>query len=524
VVSNDQSRTAISKSAGPNLSQINGWASSQGLGKQDNKQSSDKQWTNSWDDRKEQWKHDNKQEDQQNGQEKWTNGWDDGNKQYGRSNKRTSDKQWKNGWDSGQEQGSYDNKGWNEQMGDEEDTFVVNVCRENAIKVIGKQGATKKAICHQSGAKVQISPDEGSLTITGSLEAVDKARAMVYDVLVSDSRQPDPGSLEDEAFLMLKSDVADRFENHPDNNRRWIEQKSWAYVDAKRRRGNNVLFHIHGKYDAVEEARNLVQKALVDVAMSDGRMPLKRKRFESEEQTETQLEFPTSATFAVLGRSGEKVRQVKSQSGATVRQEKTADGLVLKISGAPESVKRARLMLEGFSAKASNNTVVTAASSIACQPSNVADGQGRPTFGGPPQREHKLELEFENQAGRIIEQKKWKVESETGSKVRVQFNKWSCEVTILGQSHHSTETASRMIEDIAKFGDYVAAPLLPAVPRPPPRKQGEEPRAAKPAAISSKAAGAPPRSDWAPPRPKSGPGVIPNKILPLPARQPMWSN
>eukprot|EP00971_Amphidinium_carterae_P161611 3204003-Amphidinium_carterae.1 len=43
-----------------------------------------------------------------------------------------------------------------------------------------------------------------------------------------------------------------------------------------------------------------------------------------------------------LGMSGWGLQKVRSASGADVRHEKTADGIVVKISGAPDSVNRAR--------------------------------------------------------------------------------------------------------------------------------------------------------------------------------------
>jgi len=151
-----------------------------------------------------------------------------------------------------------------EDLADDEDTMQVP--RQHAKWVIGKSGSVVKSIRSESGARVEIDDNSEpcSIHISGNVKTVDRARAMIFDVIAGNVDTGRRGRLEweDEEFMKISFDSSKKLIGKGGTRITELQKKSWARIEVGKSTGEPVLVRISGSFDAVEQACWLVEESL----------------------------------------------------------------------------------------------------------------------------------------------------------------------------------------------------------------------------------------------------------------------
>jgi len=128
-------------------------------------------------------------------------------------------------------------------------------------------------ICDDSGAVVTVD-DETDKTIAkvnvkGRLRAVDRARAMIYDIISGSKgkgrrrrRGDEDGDWDDEEFLRLGFVDSKRTIGRGGSKVQELERQSWGNIEVAKSQGGPCLVRITGSHDAVSEACRLIEDGL----------------------------------------------------------------------------------------------------------------------------------------------------------------------------------------------------------------------------------------------------------------------
>mmetsp|Transcript_140727 Transcript_140727/g.392247 ORF Transcript_140727/g.392247 Transcript_140727/m.392247 type:complete len:543 (-) Transcript_140727:241-1869(-) len=151
-----------------------------------------------------------------------------------------------------------------EESSDDEETM--NVRMEEAKQVIGKQGAMIKRIRTDSGATIQVDEktEPSPIHISGTVKTVDRARAMIFDVIAGNASSNHRGKVdwEDEEFMKISYEASKKLIGKAGARVSDIEKKSWARVEVGKSTGEPVLVRITGSFDAVEQACSMIEETL----------------------------------------------------------------------------------------------------------------------------------------------------------------------------------------------------------------------------------------------------------------------
>jgi len=127
-------------------------------------------------------------------------------------------------------------------------------------------------ICDDSGAIVTIDEQTdksvAKVNIRGRLRAVDRARAMVYDIISGSKgrgrrrRRDDDGDWDEEEFLRLGFVDSKRTIGRGGSKVQELERHSWANIEVAKSQGGPCLVRITGSFEAVSEACRLIEDSL----------------------------------------------------------------------------------------------------------------------------------------------------------------------------------------------------------------------------------------------------------------------
>mmetsp|Transcript_45821 Transcript_45821/g.117725 ORF Transcript_45821/g.117725 Transcript_45821/m.117725 type:complete len:497 (+) Transcript_45821:119-1609(+) len=149
---------------------------------------------------------------------------------------------------------------WAPDENDIEDEERLTVSSKDASKIIGKAGVSIKRIRYDSKAVVNVEEQSGHSTvcIRGSVEAVDRARTMISDILSSEQQSQDV-EWEAEQYVKLAFEDSKRVVGKGGATKMSIEKETWAKVNIKLAEGEPTLVRITGGFDAVDQALAKVQ-------------------------------------------------------------------------------------------------------------------------------------------------------------------------------------------------------------------------------------------------------------------------
>merc|ERR1740121_2625719 len=138
----------------------------------------------------------------------------------------------------------------------------MTVSLQEARRAIGKNGAMVKRIRSESKTLVQIDPESEPCTcsISGTVEAVDRARAMVFQVMRSTGGGADV-EFEAEEYLKVTYAESKRIVGKSGATIKQIEKDTWAKVEVEKLDHHSHLVRVSGSFDAVDQALAKVMEA-----------------------------------------------------------------------------------------------------------------------------------------------------------------------------------------------------------------------------------------------------------------------
>lgn len=205
-----------------------------------------------------------------------------------------------------------------EEEEEEVDTSVTVVIKHPSDKVmrcIGKGGATIKEIEAKSKCIIDLSVDEGKITITGEQEDVDECIVLCKNAMYGESQ--------DEIKLYNRGMVNIVFGKDFATIRN-IQEESGARLDIPR--GDTTL-QLSGSKEAVEKARVMVTE-LID----------KNKGI--------QMAFDNARVGAVYGKGGTNIRSIQDRTDTFVEVHRGTSTATANIMGPPEGVQKARELIQ----------------------------------------------------------------------------------------------------------------------------------------------------------------------------------
>lgn len=147
------------------------------------------------------------------------------------------------------------------EVKDAEDEVSVPMSQQDATKLIGKAGATIKRIRSESGATVKIDPQSEPCvcSIRGTVEAVDRARAMVFQLRRTAGNGLDV-NFEAEEFLCVSFEDSGRLIGKGGANIKKLEEDTWAKVNIEKMEDGSNLVCVTGTFDAVDQAISNIEE------------------------------------------------------------------------------------------------------------------------------------------------------------------------------------------------------------------------------------------------------------------------
>lgn len=132
-----------------------------------------------------------------------------------------------------------------------------------------------------------------------------------------------------------------------------VRTQSGAQVEVERN-GDECRVRLAGTQEQVDLARSLVN-ALAEAAAEGPPAvapPAAAAEGNAEDGTSDTLEFPIAVTGGIIGSRGAKIAEVRSKSGAQVSIEKTEEKCKVILTGTPEQIERARVLVQELAAEA----------------------------------------------------------------------------------------------------------------------------------------------------------------------------
>merc|ERR1719235_1591467 len=158
-----------------------------------------------------------------------------------------------------------------ENRAGDEDCEVMKVSRADGMKIIGKLGVISKRIRTESGAHVNLELDqedengEVPLKVSGTFEAVDKARGMILDCMRCD----EPKLIEewsDEVYLKISQKEKSRLMQLAGVSKNKIQMKTKAIIGVEpmdnTKEGDLVIVRVVGSIDGVANSTMMIKEFL----------------------------------------------------------------------------------------------------------------------------------------------------------------------------------------------------------------------------------------------------------------------
>jgi len=194
-------------------------------------------------------------------------------------------------------------------------TSTLNPGKESVKAVIGKGGATIKDIQSKSVAKVDVNVDEGTVTFTGSKEAVDIATVLAKNAMFGESQVV----IELGSRGAVKVVQGDEFKTI-----RQLQDQFSVRLDILK---GTTQLKFAGSKEAVAAAQKAVHELL---AHNRG----------------VEIEIDNAKVGAVYGKAGANIRSIQETTGANIEVDKARSPALITIMGAPEAVRAAHALIQ----------------------------------------------------------------------------------------------------------------------------------------------------------------------------------
>jgi rRNA processing protein Krr1/Pno1 len=194
-------------------------------------------------------------------------------------------------------------------------------------KIIGKQAQTIIEIREKSGAFKVDARDQTSdpvlVKVCGTAEAVKKAREIIMELI--ESTKTIHNGLDYVEIPRAKIGMIIGLKGSQVNE---IQMQTNTKIDVDFE-SDPCKCYIKGTDDCVNRAKQV----LLTIAM------------QIEDEGSEYVEFPKSASGALLGPQGTRIRELQDQSGATINVDKTGNACRVRLTGSREQVADAKALI-----------------------------------------------------------------------------------------------------------------------------------------------------------------------------------
>lgn len=312
--------------------------------------------------------------------------------------------------------------------------------REVMGRVIGKQGATIKDIRAQSQAIIKVQDTENDMcefTLSGRADAVERAKSMILDIANrsgkgsrsiddtygrgGDSGGKGYGSRAEDQTMEIPSTLVGRIIGKGGETIRQLQNDSGAKVDI--RKDEPGIVRLGGSAECIARAKEMI----TDIIERDRTQGPNNDAYGSRrpEKCEDVMEVPNAMMGRIIGRGGETIQKLQSDSGAKVDISKDQPGTI-RLSGSRDAISQARDMIMSL---------------VEYGPQDKGKGKGKSedTMQVPPSMAGKIV----GKGGETIMQ----IQQESGCKVDLKKEDLSGAVRLCGSSD-SIEKAKRFIKAV----------------------------------------------------------------------------
>jgi len=255
--------------------------------------------------------------------------------------------------------------------------------------IIGRGGEQISRMQAESGCNIQVSQDSQGTglrlcTLTGTNEAITTARGLIEQMITNENNKTEPGAVSGGAMheMMVPGNLVARIIGKGGEVIKALQEETGAkiiVIQESRAVAEQKPLRISGTAETVEAARQRVEQVIAQeqhkvvgprpggqhAARDDG-----RRGWPTYESDVTEvISVPSSKVGLVMGKGGETIRQICTESGAHCQVDKNAGGGVkdknIVIKGRAEAVRRAKEMIadrvggDGFSGQQGYYTTST---------------------------------------------------------------------------------------------------------------------------------------------------------------------
>lgn len=240
--------------------------------------------------------------------------------------------------------------------------------------IIGKAGMRVSEVRTRSGAKIAVEKmdnvDRCRVVISGLPDQVERARSMVLAMAEEDRGRKEEREKAAEGGNDEADTVTDTLEFPAAATGAIIGKGGSKVLEVRQRSGAKVQVDklddrckvvITGTQAQLDRARAMVLSLAEEGQMSEGgnrRDGERASAGEASDQVNDSLTYPASATGGIIGTRGAKIAEVRQRSGAKITVEKDPDNDKCRvvISGTPEQVDRAKVLVRELAEDAQTGT------------------------------------------------------------------------------------------------------------------------------------------------------------------------
>eukprot|EP00798_Chlamydomonas_sp_ICE-L_P009524 gene9524-12463_t len=219
------------------------------------------------------------------------------------------------------------------------DTFA---CPADKVgKVIGKLGATIKDLQQRSGTQIKVDqtvPGEHKpINITGSKEAVARAKQMIQDVIVSDA-VPTASVGETTRSVECAPHLVGRIIGRGGETIRSLQTASGAHIQVNQNFPDGVprQVDISGRADAVDRAQKMVMELMTG---EQGNTQTVIQKFGAG--VVRVVDCPKPLVGRIIGKGGEIIKGLQKQYNASIQIDQTVNPCKVTITGPAQAVTQA---------------------------------------------------------------------------------------------------------------------------------------------------------------------------------------
>jgi len=261
-------------------------------------------------------------------------------------------------------------------------------CPKNLVgKLIGREGATIKDLQSRSKTQIQIDHDSvgdsKKVTLSGTRDSVEMAKAMIKDVLDTEPSAMQSG--EAAKSVDCPAGIVGRIIGRGGETIRSLQSASGAHIVVDQNFPDGVprKVNISGRSDAVERAVKMVTELINGEPGSAQQIIQKYGAGDVR-----YVDCPKAMVGRVIGKGGETIKTLQKTTGASIQIDQNCDPTKITITGKRSAVDQAAGMVKAIINNEDLNAILGGGGPQGFgggpRPSGFGGGPGFPPSGFPP--------------------------------------------------------------------------------------------------------------------------------------------